>query len=511
MSRQPNGAESGSDTANSLSQEKPQLIKEEDGTYPTEEERKVPLKFKILALLCAIFFSAGSHFATNALNSLKTALKTELAIDNTQYGAAQAALYLMNTLIPVMGGLMIDHFGTIKGSFVSSTLVLGGNILLLISAYVRSYGLLVAGRVMHGFGSSIIIVAQQTILGRWFRGSALATALGIQTASTNLFAYIAQVSMVPLKDSGWWGNGFWLSVSICFVSWLTVLIYGFVLYRSGGEQIGNRPKRPLSLRDIVHLPAAFWWIPLIIFFFGGSTSPFLGSVIEFVGKRYGMKEQVASVNGSVSLIVPIVLSPLMGGFLDRFGHRTTMVIFASFLLILNYALLGYSWAHPVAPLVLFSIANAVGPVAYNSAVALILHPDLVGTGCGLVRAAFSVSVSMVHLLTGNLQDAYGGSYDGVMIMFLILSILTTLVAIGFALYDRAYYFGMLNASVARRLRIIDTKRDQLPNTSSAKSKVPLRSYIICGIFLIFVLVAWAWFIWSLVENPTKTFARYKFN
>src|SRR5689334_4634582 len=67
------------------------------------ELAKTPWRYKAAVLLCCLFMSMGSHYANNTLSSLKSTLKKDLSITNTQFGALTSTVFLINTIMPFIG------------------------------------------------------------------------------------------------------------------------------------------------------------------------------------------------------------------------------------------------------------------------------------------------------------------------------------------------------------------------------------------------------------------------
>ena len=142
----------------------------------------------------------------------------ELGITNTQYSLLQAAVSLVNTVVPLFGGQFIDVFGTGWGSIMASTLILVGNIIVALSTEVASYPIMVLGRLVYGYarrcpcarlpvcvqadsrertawgacglagsvGAGCIVTVQEAILAHWFHGRGLAIAVGLQISMSRL-------------------------------------------------------------------------------------------------------------------------------------------------------------------------------------------------------------------------------------------------------------------------------------------------------------------------------------
>jgi len=79
----------------------------------------IPLRYRLLAFSMIIFFATGSSFAENTLSPLKSTVRKELKVTNAQYGAIASASSLVNTILPIIGGIGMDHWGATQ--WVSET------------------------------------------------------------------------------------------------------------------------------------------------------------------------------------------------------------------------------------------------------------------------------------------------------------------------------------------------------------------------------------------------------
>lgn len=92
----------------------------EDKDHPTpstDDERynlppqHIPFKYRAIAFSMIIFFATGSSYADGVLSPLKSTLRKELKITNAQYGAITSAANLINTVLPIIGGIGMDYWG----------------------------------------------------------------------------------------------------------------------------------------------------------------------------------------------------------------------------------------------------------------------------------------------------------------------------------------------------------------------------------------------------------------
>ncbi|CAO3578362.1 unnamed protein product [Absidia cylindrospora] len=88
--------------------------------------------------MCALFMAVGSHFAAHTLGAMKNTIKEQFDISNAEYGVIQSSVAIVNTVLPVVGGIFVDAFGTIPGSLITTFLITSGNILVALSLFQQS-------------------------------------------------------------------------------------------------------------------------------------------------------------------------------------------------------------------------------------------------------------------------------------------------------------------------------------------------------------------------------------
>lgn len=70
--------------------------------------------------------------------------------------------------MPFFGGLIIDVIGVRKGIFIFTLFPILGQGLIVWSSLVKNFELMMFGRVILGFGGDTILVAQATMISKWF-------------------------------------------------------------------------------------------------------------------------------------------------------------------------------------------------------------------------------------------------------------------------------------------------------------------------------------------------------
>lgn len=89
-------------------------------------------------------------------------------------------------MLPFIGGIFVDVFGTIPGALLTTSLITSGNILVALSTSSRSLYMMVVGRILYGIGSGTVVIVQETILSQWFSGRSLAAVIALMLTVSRL-------------------------------------------------------------------------------------------------------------------------------------------------------------------------------------------------------------------------------------------------------------------------------------------------------------------------------------
>ncbi|KNE68061.1 hypothetical protein AMAG_13234 [Allomyces macrogynus ATCC 38327] len=445
-----------------------------------QQRENAPLAWKLFAFGCTLLLGFGSHYSAHVLSALKSTLKADLGINNAQYGVLQAAVSLVNTIVPAIGGRFIDVFGVSNGSIVSCTLIMTGGLLVALSAHWQSFAVMVLGRLLYGLGSMTIITVQHTILAHWFRGSALAIVVGVQIATSRLASFLSMLVTVPIKNAtGWYGYSIWTAFGLCLVSWLVDVVYVLGMRRfrdetraqnASGAVAGDagiyddeelaalKRKNQFRLGTVYTFPPAFWVVAWLSFAMGSTWTSFLHISPELIADRFHQPETLAAFNASLGQFLPIIVAPFLGYFLDARGQRPLITLLAAVALLAAFLLLWITNWPPYVALVLFSLSLTFGPVAMVSSVGLLIGPEAIGTALGIYKTMTNVASTIMDPVLGWLQDQ-AGSYDPPLVLLIIVSVAGIALSVVMGVLDRVYSCGILAADAERRKVLLAQERD----------------------------------------------------
>ncbi|KAI9313833.1 major facilitator superfamily domain-containing protein [Dichotomocladium elegans] len=502
-------------------------------------------QWKLVAVITALMLPVGSHFSNTALNAMKSSIKDHLNIDNTRYGVLASSVTLINSLFPVLGGYAMDRFGSARSTLVVSALILCGSFCTAVAAEWRSFPLMVLSRVLFGMGSGLIVTMQESLLSKWFQTSGLASlVIGIQLTTSRLASFVGMlVANLVAEQTGNWVWPFWIAFILCLFSILMNGVYTLVVMHVTRPATAtavstlatqNNKERthhhPSLLSTALQFPDFYWAILGIEFMYSAVWSSFITISAELVQTRSeDISGRSAGYQASMALIVPVIGSPLVGMFMDKFGHRVTMLFLSTVFLIGNIILLGWvPAAHAVIGMILFSFSLTLGPIAMITSIGMLLPSRFIGLGLGLFKSANSTGTTLLDILVGVIQDkTEHQSYSGVMILYVSLGTFG-LVLTGFLFgAQRIHLDNLLQAGRERRVKCMrakyalelqslqqphenDDDNASFPETENSATAATLhftsvkrRNYVFLGVLVAAILAAWALFFIYAVSSDRE--------
>jgi MFS family permease len=435
-----------------------------DGVYVDEESvdsdsdpshplalQKIPWKYKALALVCIVSFPIGTNWTNASLGPLKNTLRNEMGITNTQFGIISSSDSVVNSVWPIIGGIMLDWFGPNIITLACTSVILLGSTLAAVGTTVGIWRLLVTGHIIMGFGIAVVDSAQQKFFYHWFGADGLAFAFGLENAIAGTISLVAGMVAIPIRDStGWYGWCFWIPVFFCAFSVAVSIAYllferftvpkqyHFTSARSQAlNSVSDRTR--LSWRTVFLLPWAFWMLPATQLLQSGAAGGFSTSSADIIRMR-GYTEAVAGYLSSAQKILPIVLSPVVGQLVDMYGHRFDLVILAPLLWITACGLLGFTTVHPTVALVFSSLAGVINAMPLQICIPLLLRDqNKIGTAFGVWRAFNNSGSTIIDIAFGVLQDGTeGGGYDRVLKLAMGIKAWAFVLGIIYLLVDWKY-------------------------------------------------------------------------
>lgn len=400
-------------------------------TKTNKPEPSVFLRWAVLLLISLAMF--GNYYIYDSISPLADLLKSQLNFSDANIGLLQAIYSFPNILMVLVGGMIIDKFGSrisvvlftflvFLGAFVTS---LTGNI------YIMS-----AGRLIFGLGAESMIVAITTIIARWFKGKELSFAFGLNLTVARLGSFLA-------LNSPTWGKHLYehwhdpLMITVYAGIFAVVFI---ILYYILDKLAANRYELPkegaqdkVEFSEIFKFNSSFWYISALCVTFYSAMFPFQTFAIKFFQDVHGTTREVGGNLSSLLTLAAMIFTPLFGLLADKIGKRAYLMMFGSLLIVPVYLMMAYKVdlasplgihgafqlnldffdvhssipAYIMIPMSMMGIAFSLVPAVMWPYVSLVVPEQKLGTAYGLMTMIQNIGLFGFNLLIGWANDFSG--------------------------------------------------------------------------------------------------------
>lgn len=135
-------------------------------------------------MACMLTF--GDAYAFDNPMALQSTMQKDMNLNNLEFNMLYSVYSLPNMVLPFFGGIMIDKLGVRFSILTFSTVIIVGQLVVVISGYLYDYYGMLVGRSIFGIGSESLNNAQAAIISHWFKGKSLSLALGVCLSAPKL-------------------------------------------------------------------------------------------------------------------------------------------------------------------------------------------------------------------------------------------------------------------------------------------------------------------------------------
>ncbi|KAI1314343.1 hypothetical protein EDD11_002284 [Mortierella claussenii] len=387
-----------------------------DGHHEKPSNSKVAAAewaIRIQAFFCAAMLGVSTHYTLHMTGPLKDVLKENMGITNTQFSLLQSSLTLFPTLIPLIGGLLVERYGTGPSSIVFTSIVILGQIIVILGCWAHSVKVMIVGYCLFGLGAAPITIIQETIWVRYFRKNGLALVLALGLTTGKLSGFLALTASVPLSTLQPFGfvTPFVVSLVISVIAWVMNIIF-LMLLKKPKEGADAMTKITILLKaKRTHLGWREVGYTLEIATLNRIKTIVL--VSNIVKHRYGLNDEQAAWEASVILAVPLIIYPFLGTFIDHAGKRAWLLLVTAVLLISTHLILLIPFSvipiPPTIPMLLFALSLSLGTLSIVTSMPVLTRH--VPTGLGLHRSIDNIGATLFGTISGMMQD-FSDSVDG---------------------------------------------------------------------------------------------------
>ncbi len=404
--------------------------------------------FRFTILIFVSLLSYGTYFAYDGLSAIAPLLIKSFHISRAAFGATKTIYSVAAILCLLIGGMLIDRIGTRKSSMLFSSFIVIGAVIVALSSNIW---VLYIGMFFFGAGSETLIVAQSSIVARWFKGKELAMAFGIVLTVSRLGSLFSfNTEALIAEFFGHYSYALWAGVIFCVLSLLCNIIYCF--FDKKGEHVLDLREEEIEekivLSDIAKFDPSFWYITFLCLTFYGAIFPFQHLAVDFFHDKWNMPLEAGGEGGflyqvfsniihmfstapglaGIIVFASMIFAPFAGKLVDKIGKRATLMIIGALMMIPAHLLLGITYINPVIIMIVLGAAFVLVPAAMWPSIPLIVSKKRVGTAFGLMTMLQNIGLGLFPWVNGKLRDIFG-NYTASQIMFASLGLLGLIFAL----------------------------------------------------------------------------------
>ena len=381
----------------------------------------------LVAISVAMF---GNYYVYDSIAPVADSLQRLLGYTDTQIGTLNAIYSLPNIIVVLIGGVIVDRFGTRLSTLIFATICSIG---ALVTAMSPSFPVMAAGRLIFGLGAESMIVAITVAIGQWFVGRQLGFAFGVNLSIARAGSYSADYSTTWFKhlyDQGWQPPLF-LAFGFSLIAVVACIVYYGMDRRVAREFDVPQPSPSdrFVWSDLWRFDRSFWYIIGLCVTFYSVIFPFRSTfAIKYFQHAHSVTLQEAGALNGYVFLAAIIATPLFGLTADKLGHRAAFMSLGCFLLAAVFPILAYTDAPLWVTTVMIGIAFSLVPAIIWPAVPYLVEPKRLGTAYGLMTMVQAMGLTAINLLAGMLNDYYRASeqnpagYTPMLWLFLFLSL-----------------------------------------------------------------------------------------
>ena len=396
-------------------------------------------RFIVLFFVSLIIF--GSYFAYDSIGAIETTLMQELHLSRQTIGNLYTAYSVAAVFVVLFAGILIDRLGTRRASLLLSALICTGAVVV---ALARNEAELFAGRFIFGAGSESLLVAQNAIIARWFKGKELALAFGLSLTVCRLGTLFSfNTEELIASHFGNFRYALWAAVIACVFSLGMNVVY-VSLDRFAERTKGKEPDvsgDKLIFSQIKLFGPSFWYVLLLSVTFYSAIFPFTALSTDMFNVKWGFPKVVESEGGflanvffnfihifstapgitSIIVFASMAFAPFAGFLVDRVGRHARFMLIGALIMIPCHLLMGMTTVSPVPCMIGLGVSFVLVPAALWPCVPLIVQKEYLGTAYGLITAVQNIGLALFPLLNGRLIDMTHG-YTASQVMFASLGL-----------------------------------------------------------------------------------------
>ncbi len=434
-------------------------------------------RWSVLVLIALMMFFG--YMFVDVMSPLKTMIESTRGWNSSVFGTYAASEYFLNVFcfFLIFAGIILDKMGVRFTGLLSASLMVGGAAIKYIGisdafqtsalcgwldswwvALPGSAKMACLGFMIFGCGCEMAGTTVSKAIAKWFKGKEMALAMGLEMAIARLgvFAVMWISPMIAGKFDGSVVAPVGFCTALLVVGLLFFLIFTFMdrkfdsqLMAAGLLTAEKSPEDEFHLSDLgkIFSSKMFWIVALLCVLYYSAIFPFQRYATNFIEETLSIPNDEAAHLFSFFPVLAMVLTPLLGMFLDRVGKGASMLMAGACVMIVCH--LSFAFLLPVLPykwfatllIVVLGVSFSLVPAALWPSVPKIIDEKILGSAYCLIFWVQNIGLCLVPVLIGNLREATGG-YLVPMIVFAAFGVLAFVFSLLLKKEDKKKGYGL---------------------------------------------------------------------
>lgn len=452
-------------------------------------------RWSALILLASTMFFA--YMFIDVLAPLSTMLEQSLKWTPDTFGSVAGSEYFLNVFafFLIFAGIILDKMGVRFTAVLSAVvMVVGASIKLygisdgfnaggfgyeFLSSFWPSFPasakMASIGFAIFGCGVEMAGVTVSKGIVKWFKGKEMALAMGIEMAIARLGVFAVFRLSPVLAEQGGISMSVGIGTLLLLIGLLSFSVYFFMDRTLERQDASARdaadPEEEFKISDLkaIFTSKTFMIVAGLCVLFYSAIFPFQKFATGMLESRLSMTTSEASGLFSYFPIGAMVLTPLLGWFIDNKGKAGTMLMLGSLLVVVCHLIFAltpadnFTFAVALTAIILLGISFSLVPAALWPSVPKLVDNRVLGSAYSIIFWIQNIGLMLTPMLIGwALKTTNPGVADGIaagealkynytvpMLIFASLGVVAFFLALWLKAEDKKKGYGLEMPNVKR--------------------------------------------------------------
>lgn len=403
-----------------------------DKIHTTLRDSAVARWTALILLAITMFFA---YMFIDVLAPLSTMLETSLKWSPDTFGAVAGSEYFLNVFAAflIFAGIILDRIGVRRAALVSGLLmVVGASIKLygisdlfnnggfgydLFNSFLPNFPasakVACIGFAIFGCGVEMAGITVSKGIVKWFAGKELALAMGIEMAIARLGVFAVFRLSPYLANQGGVSLSVGIGTLLLLIGFLSFLVYFFfdkkldsqTLSISGGDASAEEEFKFSDLKAIF-TSKTFMVVAGLCVLFYSAIFPFQKFATGMLESRLGMTTGEAGALFSYFPIGAMILTPLLGWFIDNKGKAATMLMLGSLLVIVCHLIFAltpaesFNFGIALTAIIVLGVSFSLVPASLWPSVPKLVDNKVLGSAYSIIFWIQNIGLMLTPILIG---------------------------------------------------------------------------------------------------------------